>query len=164
MQLIFWWKDIIQIRTEIIRNIRQHDGLYAVLVVEGYYNAIIIEIDGIDEAVNQPLAMLQLRQVQRSEGKQPEADFFFRQYRMPDFLLQERKLQLLFFGLQRVKPLFRCPRKGSGRSRSGRRHKNPNRPQAKRLREPRSRLFLCIENPQLCWGSTLIATLKKSSF
>ena len=55
---IFWWKAIIQIRTEIIRNIREHDGLCAVLVVEGHYNAVIVEIDGIDEAVNQPLAVL----------------------------------------------------------------------------------------------------------
>jgi len=51
--------------------------------------------------------MFQQRQIQRAEGQQPEADFFFRQYGMPDFLLQEGELQLFLFGFQHVKALLR---------------------------------------------------------
>ena len=100
-----WCTMVIQIRTGIILlncpfYIVERDSFRAVFVVEGDDHLVIVQVDGIDEYINQPLPVILSADVQLAEFVQPEGDKLCADPRFCNLLVGNLDFQILFGAFQ----------------------------------------------------------------
>ena len=100
-----WCRKAIQIRTGIIFlncpfYIVERDGNCAFLVVAGDDHFVIVQIDGVDENIDEPLPVILSVDVQLAEFMQPEGDELCADPRFCDLLIGDLDFQILFEAFQ----------------------------------------------------------------
>ena len=102
----------IQIRTGMIflncpLYIVERDGFCAVFVVESDDHLVVMQVDGIDKNVNQPLAVILSVDVQLTELVQPEGDKLRADPRLRNLLIGDLDFQIFLGTFQFFETAFR---------------------------------------------------------
>ena len=112
-----WCTGVIQIQTRIlfrkygVKIIKGNgNGTCPVLVVEGNHHFVVVDEDGVDEGINQHLAVGFLPHVQLAETVQPKGHKLGADLRLCPLPTSNSGFQLAFIGLQ----LLQSPLRGLG--------------------------------------------------